>query len=368
MMINEIEYKDDTIIMCKGCYYTDDMKTFVGVSNGCNTKQIEVEQGCTFIADKAFYNSDVERVSLPETIRGIGVQAFAGCKCLKNIYLPNTITTIGAYAFENSGLKHIYISKGVTTILQGVFKDCEELSSVYLPRKLQVIEDFAFASCHKLTSMDFPKHINTVGVQAFADSGLISRVGKYALFRCDEEDNWYHDDIKIKKDTWVNLAKITSNSAHEMTLTYHTNLWDMFNNKTFVDWYIGRNNNYVLCEVAAAISGKVYNGEFVTQAFKTVRTYNRSQVATMLNKPLSTQINYSKVEYFEVERGTEASFKVGNDTNKIVSVDDLFTNGTIQDIIKARLSTNSFLKVPVSLKKYMTGVSADKDIYIKAKW
>jgi len=62
-----------------------------------------VPYGVVNIGDYAFYNSLVEEISIPETVRNIGVGVFNGCKNLKLINFSPTIKLrkFGTYSFYN---------------------------------------------------------------------------------------------------------------------------------------------------------------------------------------------------------------------------------------------------------------------------
>lgn len=62
---------------------------------------VVIPEGMKAILWGAFYDSPVERVLIPDTVRGIGRYAFAKCKNLKEIVLPDSLQSIGADAFED---------------------------------------------------------------------------------------------------------------------------------------------------------------------------------------------------------------------------------------------------------------------------
>ena len=68
-----------------------------------NIHMFTVPYGVVNIGDYAFYNSLVEEISIPETVRNIGVGVFNGCKNLKQINFSPTIKLrkFGTYSFYN---------------------------------------------------------------------------------------------------------------------------------------------------------------------------------------------------------------------------------------------------------------------------
>jgi hypothetical protein len=63
---------------------------------------------------------------------------------------PAAITTIPARAFQNTKLRSVVIPEGITIIESNAFEKCEELTSVTLPSTIEKIQSDAFAGCTKL--------------------------------------------------------------------------------------------------------------------------------------------------------------------------------------------------------------------------
>lgn len=65
----------------------------------------------------AFENTDVQSVTLPDTLIEIGRSAFEGCTQLAAIIIPDSVTTISGHAFKDcTALESIHIPASVTTI------------------------------------------------------------------------------------------------------------------------------------------------------------------------------------------------------------------------------------------------------------
>ena len=67
-----------------------------------------------FINDEAFKNSNLKKVTFPETLLFIGKEAFSGCKKLKNVTIKNAaaLQIIDENAFNNSRKKIIFKISG----------------------------------------------------------------------------------------------------------------------------------------------------------------------------------------------------------------------------------------------------------------
>ena len=87
-------------------------------------------------------------------LTSISSNAFAGCRSLTSITMPNSVTSIGRSAFYYcSGLTSVTIPDSVTSIGAGAFYNCSSLTSVTIPNNVTSIGPSAFSSCDKLTQL-----------------------------------------------------------------------------------------------------------------------------------------------------------------------------------------------------------------------
>ena len=131
-----------------------------------NTKAISasVFEGCTAL----------ESVSIPNTVKIIGLYAFKGCSAIENIALPNSVTAINSEAFMGcSSLKAIAIPSGVTTLARSTFEDCSSLEGISLPAGLTEIEKRSLWGCSSLQKLDLPPSLQKVRNSAFVNCRLI---------------------------------------------------------------------------------------------------------------------------------------------------------------------------------------------------
>ena len=120
------------------------------------------------------YSKDWKRLlKAPERLRGkysirkgvkvIGDKAFAWCKSLTNINIPNSVITIGEWAFEEcKSLTNINIPNSVTTIGKGAFYICESLTNINIPNSVTTIGEGVFCGCDFLTSITIPSSVVTI--------------------------------------------------------------------------------------------------------------------------------------------------------------------------------------------------------------
>ncbi len=138
----------------------------------------EVKKGTLTIANKAFFDrANLKSVTLPKSLKNIGLSAFedctriasitipyglvsigeralAFCKNLVSITIPDSVTSIGADAFLwCKSIEKIKIGGGVKSIGSGAFWGCEKLTSITIPDSLKTIGSGAFVWCEKLASV-----------------------------------------------------------------------------------------------------------------------------------------------------------------------------------------------------------------------
>ena len=105
-------------------------------------------------------------------IKKIGDFQFAFVQELIQIELPETVETIGSYAFYQSGLQRIEIPSSVKHIKNNAFDSCKELRDVTLNSGLRIIDVSAFRYIPNLKEIVIPETVEKIGSSAFADTGL----------------------------------------------------------------------------------------------------------------------------------------------------------------------------------------------------
>lgn len=126
----------------------------------------------------------LRNVELPPTLDSISHQCFFGCESLQTIQFPESLKYIGVLAFYNSGLKELHFKKNII-IDEQAFANCKELVTVSLPDGIDTIND-AFSCCENLSSVFMPQSVKVIGAQAFSYTNLSSVDFPDALVRIEE--------------------------------------------------------------------------------------------------------------------------------------------------------------------------------------
>ena len=124
----------------------------------------------TSIGDEAFEDcSNLQSVTIPDSVTSIGDFAFRDCSNLTSITIPDNVTYSSVSAFSNcSNLTSVTIGNGVTSIGPEAFYGCDSLTSVTIPNSVTSIGDWAFFSCDSLTSITIPYGVTSIGDSAFS--------------------------------------------------------------------------------------------------------------------------------------------------------------------------------------------------------
>lgn len=149
----------------------DKYKTTLIRYPGAKTGRYRVPDGVVKINNFAFASSDIDHVTLSDSVKDIGYGAFCECKRLKSVNFGSGITTIGkinAGMYNNEGmfygcknLKQVVIPKQVTTINEYVF--CESgLEKVALNEGLETLGSMAFANCN-IKEIKLPQTLSHFG-------------------------------------------------------------------------------------------------------------------------------------------------------------------------------------------------------------
>ena len=120
--------------------------------------------GVTDIGDNAYYGRTLTSITIPATVKTIGMDAFYGCSklttvnfatgsVLKSIYnyafedcskltgitLPDSVTSISGYAFSGTGLISMVLPANLATIGRNAFDSCTSLKEIYIPKSVKTI-------------------------------------------------------------------------------------------------------------------------------------------------------------------------------------------------------------------------------------
>jgi hypothetical protein len=214
-----------TILALDAILFSDSGKLTEAIVSAQLTTQTNVLiSGYTSIGANAFYNTNIESISIPSSVTSIGQYAFAYTN-ITSISIPSSITSIDEYAFAFTYITSISIPSSVTSIGQYAFSN-STLTTISIPASVTSIDQYAFsnsaiASIHVALSNNYygsdingvlfdvtgtiliqypsgktqssyiiPDGVTTIGQYAFQYSNLsqivipasVTSIGNYAFF------------------------------------------------------------------------------------------------------------------------------------------------------------------------------------------
>ncbi|OYU83038.1 MAG: hypothetical protein CFE24_13165 [Flavobacterium sp. BFFFF2] len=174
----------NTVTAIQGTFYNCTGLKSITIPDSVKHIGIHTFQGCTSLTT----------LTIPNSVTHIGDEAFKGCTGLTSLTIPDSITIIDQEAFSGcTGLKSVAISNSVTRIERLTFFGCTGLTSVTIPNSVTSIGPFAFFGCTGLTSLTIPNSTTKIDSEAFRDcAGLtlvtipnsVTSIGNFAFFGC----------------------------------------------------------------------------------------------------------------------------------------------------------------------------------------
>lgn len=156
------------------------------------TETYEDSQGICYTLDTSTgtatvssYEGNPVTVTIPEkikngdvtyTVTAIGTKAFASCKNLESIALPDSVTTMELGAFRDcTRLRYVTLSNNITIIPTSCFNGCIDLTSITIPDKVTRIDGFAFMGC-SLVRVTIPENVTFIGTSCFENCRILREV------------------------------------------------------------------------------------------------------------------------------------------------------------------------------------------------
>lgn len=151
------------------------------------------------IGEKSFANTNIQTITLPDTLETIHTEAFKNAYLLEKIKIPRNVLEIRAGAFENcTQLKKVELPEGLETIRARAFLNNEKLYDIELPTTLTYLGASAFENCKSLTKITIPKGVIEINGATFKGCYRLNNVK-------------LHDDIiSIHGETFMGCSNLVS--------------------------------------------------------------------------------------------------------------------------------------------------------------
>lgn len=195
---------------------------------------VTVPEGTAFIADAAFaYCRALTSVSLPASLRAVGVDAFLECTGLATVTAadPSAFATVtfanrnanpasmaGGLTENGAPISSVTLAEGLTRIGDYAFAGFSSLTEITLPEGLTAIGTGAFADCTALAAVTIPESTARIGIDAFFGCGALTE----ATFKAST--SWHYGALLIPS---IELAD-PALAADFLAGTYHSYLWSRY--------------------------------------------------------------------------------------------------------------------------------------------
>lgn len=130
------------------------------------TGPLVLPEGLDSIGKEAFQKNYITEVTIPESVRAIGVTAFYDNQSLKSVTLNNSMEMINQSLFYYcQKLAVVHGGKNVKIVNQSAFRNCDSLRSIKDVAPVTIDRE-AFYNCQKLESLNFSR-IKSIGYNSF---------------------------------------------------------------------------------------------------------------------------------------------------------------------------------------------------------
>jgi len=215
--------------------------------------------------------TSLSSITLPNTLKEIGLRAFYNCSSLTSVSFPASIESIGNYAFYECNISTNNLSSLNELKEIGAFAFANNpLSGTLNIPNLETIGDSAFnGSGSALTAVNLPK-IKTLGVYSFANAGNITSVTlsnqitvipEKAFYNCSNltDINLGNSIQTISKNSFENCSKLTSISLPNSVISINESAFNGCNLLTTVTI---SNSNNIKTIATSAFEGCPINGSY----------------------------------------------------------------------------------------------------------
>ncbi len=197
----------------------------------------EVSDGTTTytvvsVGDEAFRLAGLQSVSLPESVRSIGREAFSFNMLMTECALPSGLQSVGDYAFRRCFSAVLNLPPTMTHVGEGAFWECSKISEVTLPAGAEIGPN-AFMYCTGVTTLTLAGAPSSVG-----DCGLSFNSLREFTVISDTPPAFTPEDVfaygrnENRNYEWtLELENVTLRVPESSVETYRTNRdWCVFTN------------------------------------------------------------------------------------------------------------------------------------------
>lgn len=147
---------------------------------GCGISEIQIPTTVTEIPDYCFESAKLTTITIPSTIKSVGIGAFFNCTDLKSANIEADLNEIPELMFYIcSSLQTVNLPENITSIGNDAFVNCPlefENNKLVIPSKVESIGERAFSTCNSIESIELPEGLKEIKPAAFGNVTKISEI------------------------------------------------------------------------------------------------------------------------------------------------------------------------------------------------
>ena len=142
-----------------------------------NSEIVKIPNGVKVIGEEAFAGeTNIKKIVMPNTVRKIETGAFAACDMLKSVKFSKKLISIGDEAFcWNTMMEKYNLPKSLKNIGKKAFRKNYSLKTVNVPKKVKTIQFATFENCVNLKKVNM-KSVTSIERRAFCGDKKLKKV------------------------------------------------------------------------------------------------------------------------------------------------------------------------------------------------
>lgn len=176
-----VDTDNENFVSIDGVLYSKSIDTIYKYPSAKDGTDYFLPSTVKVIGAYAFFDSELEQVTLPVGLETIDTSAFDGCKKLRTIELPQSLKELGIYAFDGCvTLSCVIIPDLIKEIKSGTFGYCVNLRNVHIGASIENINGFAFTGSTSLQTFTVSENNSNYS----AKGGILYSKNQTVLVRC----------------------------------------------------------------------------------------------------------------------------------------------------------------------------------------
>ncbi len=163
-------------------------------ANCTNLSDIVLPKNINYLGESAFYNcKNLQQIKLPKSLLKIEPMTFAWCTSLYDVKLGSFTEEISNGAFSHCSMEKITLPNTIKKIGENAFSFCEKLVGINLPANIKYLRYGTFSFCTKLKRIKIPASIQKIQYKAGRKDGCFDACTLLTNIKVDENNKVYSD-------------------------------------------------------------------------------------------------------------------------------------------------------------------------------